>query len=134
MRRMYSENQLEGIIKSEVESGTLSNAKPIYCHPITIAALTEDIGAWYLTFLIFNNSATPFTKETFVAFVRSLDDAIFLCSGNYRGLQVYSIQKDLVNANCVTLNVYDSSTIVAQLDGRDFNDYTLFSDGVNKIN
>ena len=72
MRRMYSENQLEKLADSRVEAlvegGTLDNAKPIYCHPLTIR---YDDGKLILTCLIFNNDATPFTMDTFKQWVDS---------------------------------------------------------------
>ena len=52
MRRMFSLNQLKEISKEVIESGAVSNAKPIYCHPIEI----YKSNVCNITCLIFNNT------------------------------------------------------------------------------
>ena len=84
MRRMYSENQLESIIKEQVEGGQLSNAKPIYCHPISFVYSPTSCR---ITCLIFNNDATAFTATTFADWLNALYLKIgtvrIMCSGAF---------------------------------------------------
>ena len=64
MRRMYSENQLKDVIKEEVESGQIENAKPLYIHPIVIVDSPSSTRSINLAVFVFNNDSTEFTTWT----------------------------------------------------------------------
>lgn len=72
---MFSLKQLQEIadarIEALVEGGTLDNAKPIYCHPITIQSTGESL-IFRITMLIFNNDSTPFTRTSFKTWLDNL--------------------------------------------------------------
>lgn len=77
MKRMWTERDIRSKASNEakklIELGQTSNAKPIYCHPVTLAdnsvgsSQTSKIGC-----LIFNNDATPFTLATFIDYLDEL--------------------------------------------------------------
>lgn len=58
---------------SDIEGGTIDNAKPIYCHPISIVVTNADASIYArLTCLIFSNSPTEFTAVTFTNWLKEL--------------------------------------------------------------
>ena len=151
MRRMFSLKQLQELADSRVEAlvegGTLDNAKPIYCHPITIADNT--VGASQsgkLGCLIFNNDPTPFTPATFIDFL----DALYTQIGGV--VRIITTGGFTDNSNNVAVaaymgkvgaNSYYLSGIKTTGDGEvymtfskeDLTSYIkYFYDGVNKIN
>ena len=90
MRRMFSLKQLQEIadarVEALVEGGQLDNAKPIYCHPISIIRNNINGNSFRITALIFNNDDTPFTLATFKEWFDNLVEttesrARLLCTG-----------------------------------------------------
>lgn len=76
-------------VKELIESGTVSNAKPIYYHPILIQSNLTGAIVFALSIMIINNDPTPFTFETFIKWGEDLAhalgaDAIINCSGYYK--------------------------------------------------
>ena len=69
MRRMYSEKQLEGLIKEQVEGGELSNAKPIYWHTLFVqrggTEETSSASRLLAYIIILNNSSEAITLDEF---------------------------------------------------------------------
>ena len=150
MRRMFSLKQLQEIadarVTSLVEGGQLDNAKPIYCHPITITHTEDAVQEATLTCLIFNNSPTPFTKNTFADWIDALYEQVgatirILISGGYVSNSKLSIGaymgKSASNPYFITGNFIDGSgeSLLRFASKNDFTTYiSSFNDGVNKIN
>ena len=145
MRRMYSENQLDSIIKEQVEGGTLENAKPIYCHPIQITFIDNK---GLITMLIFNNDATPFTASTFIDWLDNLYQEVgdyirimtsgaiigtnsnALCPACYLVRRTSSLPYGVLgvksDGSADSYDFLDKATFIASC--------STFNDGVNKIN
>ena len=145
MRRMYSLNQLQQIanerVKALVEGGTLSNAKPIYCHPITIDV--EDASSnLHIAMLIFDNSNQEY--NTFSKLVAKLNsiftlniNAVFPITGAIywkSGSALHIAQKVAKSGDTIyfytcrpdgTQGSFNISTYISEA--------TIY-DGVNKIN
>lgn len=88
-------------VQQVIEGGTLENAKPIYCHPITLLRSgSSTLGNLRLTCLIFNNNSTPFTLASFKKWLDDLTDAIsnarIMVSG---GLQQNTESKYIISAS-----------------------------------
>ena len=150
MKRMWSKNELkdqaDARVKALVEGGTLENAKPIYCHPITIQCNGETIKC-RLTCLIFNNDSTPFTLDSFKAYVDALyasvsDTIRIMMSGAYN-----VVGTKIIIASHFSRGAPDSSYSInglketsGSLDNYNnvfnvvFPEGTTLTDGVNKIN
>ena len=143
MKRMWSKKELNNIADSRVqalvEGGTLDNAKPIYCHPIywTVTDNSEDI---QLTCLIFNNSETPFTVETFIDYVLYLYSLVesrvsIMASG---GKDVAGVVAPLSRITCPNgVNLYFTAkgvTSVGHAKEGLLSGTSTFEDGFNKIN
>ena len=145
MRRMYSENQLKEMADSEVkklvEGGTLDNAKPIYCHPISIDDDTSD-NKVHLALLIFDNSNEEYnTLEKLTAKLNKIfalnSSAIFPITGALyydSGSALHVAQKIAKTGNEIIINTarpngtQGTFTFVSELTN------ALIYDGVNKIN
>ena len=77
MKRMWTDREVRSMAdesaKIRIEAGLTENAKPIYCHPVTLA--DNSVGSSQsskLGCLIFNNSPTPFTLATFIDYIDEL--------------------------------------------------------------
>ena len=85
MRRMYSEKQLEAIIKQEVESGQLENAKPIYWHTVKIQRGGNAQQATFARILgyiiILNNNATPIDSTSLIQLLNTSGFTAVMHSG-----------------------------------------------------
>ena len=144
MRRMYSEKQLKDVIKEEVEGGTLSNAKPIYCHPITIEFTSESESGTnvYLALLIFDNSNTEYNSYSkLMAKLNSIWDinvnAVFPITGAvyYQKTTIYVAQKiGIRNGTKSILAVNTSTGTLGYFTIGDYVASATVYDGVNKIN
>lgn len=137
--RAYVDNKIETL----VEGGTLDNAKPIYCHPLDIILGSNGrIGC-----LIFNNSSTPFTKNTFVGFIEDLFASVgdncriistgvfYTDSGAYPAVGIlrrnaatnqYALYSQKLDGTAITVDFNDAETFISEI--------TYINDGVNKIN
>ena len=146
MRRMFSLKQLQEIadnrVEALVEGGTLVNAKPIYCHPIYIERDTAG-SELRITMLIFNNSATAFTKETFKTFLDDLytanSNARLMASGAVHAsgdVIVVSFIRKYGDIYYIT-GVRVSDGVASSINSTNYDtlmtNVTLY-DGVNKIN
>ena len=158
-RRMFSEKQIEKMAKEVavqeveelVEGGTLDNAKPIYCHPITIQISATHKAR--LTMLIFNNSPTEFTLDTLKQWLDNLitltsNRVRIMCSGacsHTKGPTDAPVQKTLIvssldktTANNYTIAGVDIDGVVNAFTDANwsyiFPEGTSIVDGVNKIN
>ena len=79
-----SENDLsaENInVNGTLNIGANQSAKKIYCHPISIYNYDANDLECTLSLLIFNNSETPFTKDSLVEYIKNIPSARFLCNG-----------------------------------------------------
>ena len=134
MRRMYSENQLDSIIKEQVEGGTLENAKPIYYHPIYISGIDYTLR---LTAAILDNNPTPYTLATFKAKVQELCDADAIINANglfmLEGVcyNIFIISKTGPSYAIYGADYQGNRTYIDLLSISAINS---FDDGVNKIN
>ena len=121
---------------------SVANAKPVYCHPVNIGYKDSD-HEFMITMLIFNNSETAFTFETFnnwlTNLVASITQARILCSGyiilsgvTYPVSYLYATSgsRELIVSPSAVSYILDSFTETA------WNAIIplTFSDGVNKIN
>ena len=119
---------------------------PLYCHPVTIYDVSnEDTSKrFFATCLIFNNSATAFTKASFFAFVKELirgSGARIMLSGggfshNTKGNLILSaLFYDNTNSwfafeGWRTADTYDAKTLLeADLEASSIN----VLDGVNQL-
>ena len=135
------DTNIEDVAKDLIEGGTIDNAKPIYCHPITIVDNTASKDR-RLTCLIFNNDPTSFDKAKFKDFLDSLgsvDGKIMLSGGfksgttiaiasylRYNGTLYYLVGTDVSNGEAFSVFNADFDEI--------FPSTCTFEDGVNKIN
>ena len=137
------ETQTEDDVKALIEGGTLENAKPIYCHPISLT--NETTKYFRITCLIFTNDATPFTRTTFKTRIDNLyaqvqDNIRILASGGYysSGDSQLLINSWLFfNGNSYGVaGVLTDGTVKALSGSYDelFPSTLTFTDGVNKIN
>ena len=139
----------KNVLSNLLADGDIENAKPIYCHPITIR--NGDIGMT-LTCLIFNNDDTPFTLATFKDWIDTVFEELpsdvtlrIMSSGYYKstdgtkiGIASY-IYKYHGTPNLYGIfggNVADASAVDVNNSTFDtvFPSGTLLYDGVNKIN
>ena len=139
MRRMFSEKQLKEMAQAEttalVEGGELENAKPIYCHPITL--LGQSGNKTKLTMLIFNNTATAFDRNSFKSYLAGMPTARFMTSGFYDdGVEVH-VASYITAQSTTSISFLGYGLTTGDIDSiniaTDINDF-LFYDGVNKIN
>ena len=140
MRRMWSKNQLENQSKRAaaevIESGLVENAKPIYCHPVYIT-LT---GYCDIMFLLFDNNATAYTRETIKSKVHELldiADAKIMCSGNVvSNGEYYCVNFLFKYSGTYVIYANNDSAIILNenFDSLIDNISTVVADGVNKIN
>ena len=150
MKRMHTDREIRSMAdesaKIRIEAGQTENAKPIYCHPISLVSKADFTKVYRLTALIFNNSATPFTLATFKAFLDDLYSELgetcrILMSGCYKRADSSIIIASYlsVTENDYALIGLTSSGNINSETNSDFYElfpeaYTNFYDGVNKIN
>ena len=120
------------------------SVKPNYCHPIQIDHLDGSSVTAKITFLIFNNSSTRFTKETFLDFLDSLysvvgDTIRIMASGGFKTTNTVAISSYLGKSSygyyLTGINAADGSEVYVEYDRSEFLSYIRsLEDGVNKIN
>ena len=141
MKRMWSKNELLRMSDTEIrrliESGDISNAKPIYYHGIHLESSSIQ-----MQFVILSNSETAFTKESCIAFLKELLSGynIINCNGCIKvGDNVYPIY---LITNVGTPEEVDAQILyhTAEYPQQSANldtywaSISYFKDGVNKIN
>lgn len=129
-------------VETLIEGGTLDNAKPIYCHPVNIGYKDDD-HEFMVTMLIFNNSETAFTFESFNQWIANLVQEItnvrILTSG-YVIISGTTYPASLLFANATARQLIVSPAGVSSiLDSFSIAEWealtpSYFNDGVNKIN
>lgn len=145
------------IVQTSDEVYDVENAKPIYCHPITIQG--TNVGTFgvnmRVNFLIFNNSPTAFTLATFKTYLDNLLEstgfrAKILASGAMNKtkltdastaetdtLIISSIDK-AENGSYAIMGYAVTVASIGNFADADFNKVfpsgLTFTDGVNKIN
>ena len=148
MRRMYSEKELTDLIKKVgtdlIEAGEVENAKPIYCHAISILSNAEAPFTSRLTCLIFNNDSTPFTLATLKTWIDDLVAAgvqvRLLVSGGYSNDDASVVASYVTKSGSSYYIVGISRTdgYPAAVNGNWADIFPSasisFNDGVNKIN
>ena len=138
----------DSLISKVIAGGTIENAKPVYCHPITLNHPFSSNKGLQLTCLIFNNSATAFTAESFADYIKNLYESVGetirilvsgtvqkssdgnVCIASYMGMQSnqYFIQGyDIVSNTPISAQSGLTKTQFVDL-------LSDFNDGVNKIN
>ena len=134
----FNKKEVESIAKDVIKSGLVENAKPIYVHPITILG-SGPSASNRLTCLIFNNDDTPFTKESFISFVKALSQQVegnisrIMTSGSWiSGEVIYPVAYIFSNDGGTVNVTYASSS--TGIEGFINDNSTSFNDGVNKIN
>ena len=137
MRRMYSEGQLKDVIKEEVEGGQLENAKPIYWHSCSLQRIDNGSLVYHYDFIIINNDATPFTKDTFFAWLNEHKTAEIKIVQGYNTsvgsngfMSYFKYQTDASIASYAV--IYATGEIQGQTQG--WSNATFTDNGVNKIN
>ena len=137
MRRMFSEKQIKELaderVETLVEGGTLDNAKPIYCHPISFTSINGTYTNTRACLLLFNNDSTPFTKTSFLALFPDFNGRIllngFICVSGTRYLCAYigaTSEAVVINDN----NVVSSISLTTMFGDSD----VTLTDNVNRIN
>ena len=130
------------VVEEMIESGELDNAKPIYCHPITLLDNDQKVR---ITCLIFNNSSTAFTIDTFLDWIDALYTQVgaqirIMASGAYTASSNFLIASYLGKVNATTyyllgVRASDGTSSQLNLTKDEFKDYIKnLYDGVNKIN
>lgn len=143
MRRMYSEKQIASQIKSVIESGQVDNAKPIYCHPITMGYIVDSGNNFAVTMLIFNNEATAFTWATFKTWLNNLItkiETVRILTSGYCKIEGNIFPADYLFATSSAKQVVSVPGVIDDAKLLDLTSIwasmspTQFFDGVNKIN
>ena len=121
---------------------SVENAKPIYCHPITMG-YKDASHEFTLTCLIFNNDGTPFTFASFNewldALIAQITTARIMCSG-YVIVGGETLPVSYLNYTTDNVGIIVSPGSVSSInDNFTPNQWkalvmTSFNDGVNKIN
>lgn len=134
------DDNIESIATDLIEGGTIENAKPIYCHPITLYKHSGSYPQYILSMLIFDNNPTAYTKTTLKQLLQSFVGRV-LVSGSYLTATAYlspsfiSAQENALylvgtdtegNPHDDVNNPIDFSTLI--------DDATYYADAVNKIN
>ena len=127
---------------NEIELPSSQSAKKIYCHPISIL----NSNTTRISCLIFNNDATPFTKETFLNWLDALytevgeqirilasgafyaNDNDKMCITSYLGKT--STQYYILGVSLETMQSVNQSYNRAEMETF----ISVFYDGVNTIN
>lgn len=140
MRRMYSEKQIDSQIKSVIESGQVDNAKPIYWHSVSIKRVSGGSLYYYFDIIMINNDPTPFTKDTFLAWLLAHPDAEIKTVQGY----VVAYPSDVVSYFKLKPNTEDSILIRSINTSTGANRESIYSitnadavltdNGVNKLN
>ena len=132
-------------VEDIIESGLVENAKPIYCHPITINYETSPKYI-RITCLIFNNDPTPFTINSFKKWIDDVAEATentarLMISGGVTYDTTSVIVSYLYKSASNNYIIGGLSRTTGENDyvsDADFNNLfptgNLFIDGVNKIN
>jgi hypothetical protein len=139
-----TETYLEGL---EVGGTKYALGKKIYCHPIKIFNTSSDNPRKYrLTCLIFNNSLTPFTRQTFKTYLDNLftqvgnNVTIMVCGGYNDGTNlIVSASYLIVSSGVYTIVGMDKDTIPQSTGPQTWDallpeSQTTLEDGVNQIN
>lgn len=130
-------------VTGKINNESDPSVKPIYCHPVYIQFNREfDDGIFALTMLIFNNSASAFTKTTFVAWLNTLftanADAKVLTSGFFKTFPACCLKNKNSSEGCQLLVAKDNTELqsfnINYANDIVENDDCIFEDGVNKIN
>ena len=142
MKRMWSKGQVKNLSKEVIESGLVENAKPIYCHPISI---DDDVSEnkVHMALLIFDNSNEEYnTLDKFTAKLTSIfnvnSKAVFPTTGAiyYNSGSALHIVQKIVYSEGVGISILTSRPNGTQ-GNFTMSTYLVsatFVDGVNKIN
>lgn len=136
---------------AQIEAGGVTNAKPIYCHPIWIAWDNETHTEFgNISCLIFNNTSTPFTLSTFKTYIDNLrrtsgEDVRIVASGGFVTASgqysdgkitiantLYEISQNYLQLQGVSVD--SARTNIITLWATIADNVTNFTDGVNKLN
>ena len=142
---MWSKNELLRLshaeIKKLIESGEITNAKPIYFHPIRMqvsATLGGNIHRINCSICVLNNSSTPFTYATLSKWVYDNDikliadgPVVLGTDDSFAGTVSYwsKYNEEGMNINWVKANGVGTTGSIAPSEIIAFDD-----SGVNKIN
>lgn len=131
------EGDVEGL--SELfETGEVENAKPIYCHPITMYLNSEN-AKYLVSCMILSPKSTAYTKDELKDLVRNFTGRL-LCTGSYQNSTVGYVAVTCVNSREDGLWLIGWNTSGTYIGEGNINfahviDYsTSFTDDINKIN
>ena len=142
MKRMWSKGQVKNLSKEVIESGLVDNAKPIYCHPISIDDNVSD-NKVHIALLIFDNSNEEYnTLSKLTAKLTSIfninEYAVFPITGAiyYNSASALHIAQKIIYIEGTGISI-----LTSRPDGTQGN-FTMSTylgnaiivDGVNKIN
>ena len=143
MRRMFSLNQLQEISKQVIKSGLVENAKPIYCHPITLTNSLSTSLTGRFNALVFNNDDTPLTKESLITLLKSSASFRLILTGGCNDIinsKIVIASHAYFNGSMIFVMGIDiAGNIVGVSENINFEDFindtnTGLADNVNKIN
>ena len=142
MRKMYTEEEIKDVVNYAVEKGLINNAKPIFCHPITIDKEVESSDIVHISFLIFDNSNEEYnTYDKLRAKLLSIfalnPSAVFPCTGAIyyiSGASILIAQKiELYETDIIRIRAVRPNGTLGYFNLLSFNT-AIYFDGVNKIN
>ena len=144
-KRMWTDRQIYSMAdqkaKERIEAGQTSNAKPIYWHSCNLKRVSSGTLLIYLDFIIVNNSQTPITKESLLAWLNDNPDVEIKVVQGYSAAQssnlVSFFKLDTVNP---TTNIVVSTIKLSdgEVESSDYNittsETTLTDVGGDKLN
>ena len=146
MKRMWSKNELKNIadarVQALVEGGALDNAKPIFCHPISIQGTSDNENYKIkIALLIFDNSNEQYnTLEKLTTKLNSIFalnvSAVFPITGglfNTTDSRLHIAQKIDKEGEQINIRTLRSDGNEGYFSLASFSGATYY-DGVNKIN
>lgn len=126
-----------------IESGLVDNAKPIYCHPITLTNSNSTNYQGRFNALIFNNSSTAFTKQSLTDLLTSATAFRLVLTGGCKDIAnskvVIASHAYYDGTHVYVMGIDTSGNVVGVADNIYFEDFvndsnTGFADNVNLIN
>ena len=142
MKRMYSEEELQEIIKTLIESGTIENAKPIYFHPVRFSIVgslgSQPVRVVNGSVVILNNSPDAFDSfDKFRAYLYNGGERIdIVCSVIfYDDNAVYKGQILGLTGNPSSIGVtYTFDGTATYSNALNSFEFTIVDDKVKRIN
>ena len=141
--KRLNEISSKAVSVEEIEDGELENAKPIYCHPISIDREGEGVNnPIHIALLIFDNSNEEYNTyaklyNKFNVIFGINPNAVFPITGTvYYGdtSAVYVAQKIELYSGVICIRATRPNGTQGYFQIQDYVQYSSIYDGVNKIN